>query len=97
VPLPLFLYLRGRGYKKDNRVGLQYDPNQNSISTCLFYIYSYRYNYLRHEQHVMVLWNLLDGGPSRSGPLLGPFEFLQGGTPGINPRQQPSSAWQVSR
>jgi hypothetical protein len=33
----------------------------------------------------MVLWNLLDGGPSHSGPLLGPSEFMQGGTPGTNP------------
>jgi hypothetical protein len=34
----------------------------------------------------MVLWNLLDGGLSHSGPLLGPSESLQDGTPGINPR-----------
>jgi hypothetical protein len=45
----------------------------------------------------MVLWNLLDGGPSHNRPLLGPFESLRGGTPGTNPRQQPPSAWQVSR
>jgi hypothetical protein len=37
----------------------------------------------------MVLWNLLDGGSSRSGPLLGPFESMWGGTPGTNPRQAP--------
>jgi hypothetical protein len=37
----------------------------------------------------MVLWNLLDGGLSRSGPLLGPFESMWGGTPGTNPRQAP--------
>jgi hypothetical protein len=45
----------------------------------------------------MVHWNLLNGGPSHSGPLVGPFESLRGGTPGTNPRQQPPSAWQVSR
>jgi hypothetical protein len=28
----------------------------------------------------MVLWNLIDGGPSPSRPLLGPFESMQGGT-----------------
>jgi hypothetical protein len=40
----------------------------------------------------MVLWNLLDGGPSHSGPLLEPSESMQGGTLGTNPRQQPLSA-----
>jgi hypothetical protein len=30
----------------------------------------------------MVLWNLLDGGPSRSGPLIGYFESIWGGTLG---------------
>jgi hypothetical protein len=44
----------------------------------------------------MVLWNLLDGGPSNSGPLLGPSESMQGGTLGTNTRQQLPSAWQVS-
>jgi hypothetical protein len=33
----------------------------------------------------IVLWILLDGGPSRSGPLLGSFESMQGGTLGTNP------------
>jgi hypothetical protein len=33
----------------------------------------------------MNLWNLLDGGSSHSGPLLGPFESMQGDTPGTNP------------
>jgi hypothetical protein len=37
----------------------------------------------------MVLWNLLDCGPSHSGSLLGPSESMRGGTPGTNPRQQP--------
>jgi hypothetical protein len=66
---------------------LQYDPNQDSISSCLFYIYFYRYNYLCLGEDAMVLWNLLDSGPSRSGPLLGTSESMQGGTPGTNPRQ----------
>jgi hypothetical protein len=45
----------------------------------------------------MVFRNLLKGGPSHCRPLLGPSESLRGGTPGTNPRQQPSSAWQVSK
>jgi hypothetical protein len=45
----------------------------------------------------MVLWNLLDGGLSHNGPLLGHFESMQGCTPGTNPCQQPPSAWQESR
>jgi hypothetical protein len=35
----------------------------------------------------MVLWNLLDGGPSHSAPLFGPSESMRGGTSGTNPRQ----------
>jgi hypothetical protein len=45
----------------------------------------------------MVLWNLLDGELSHSTPLLRPSESMQGGTPGTDPRQQPPSAWPVSR
>jgi hypothetical protein len=45
----------------------------------------------------MMLWNLLDGKPSHSGPLLGPSESMRVGTPGTNPHQQPSSVWQLSR
>jgi hypothetical protein len=45
----------------------------------------------------MVLWNLLDGGPNHSGPLLGLFESMRGGTTGTNPHQQPPSPWQVNR
>jgi hypothetical protein len=37
----------------------------------------------------MILWNLLDGGPSHSRPLLEPSESLCGGTPSTHPRQQP--------
>jgi hypothetical protein len=39
----------------------------------------------------MVLWNHLEGGPSRSGPLLGPSESIRGGTPCTNPCQQPQT------
>jgi hypothetical protein len=63
-----------------------------TLSTCLFYIYFYRYNFLLLGEHVMVFWNLLNGGPSHSGPLLGPSESVRGGTPDTNPRQQPPSA-----
>jgi hypothetical protein len=40
----------------------------------------------------MVLWNLLDGEPSHSEPLIGPSESMRGSTPGTNPHQQPPSA-----
>jgi hypothetical protein len=33
----------------------------------------------------IVIWNLLDGGLSHSGPLLGPPESMWGGTSGTNP------------
>jgi hypothetical protein len=33
----------------------------------------------------MVLWNLLDGEPSHSGPHLGTSESMRGGTPGTIP------------
>jgi hypothetical protein len=33
----------------------------------------------------MVLWNLLDGEPSHSEPLLGPFESMRGGATGQVP------------
>jgi hypothetical protein len=42
-------------------------------------------NYRRLGEHVMVLWNLLYGGLSRKGPLLGPSESLQGDILGTNP------------
>jgi hypothetical protein len=54
------------------------------------YIYFYRYNYLRLGEQAMVLWNLLDGGPSHSGPLIGPSESMQCGTLGTNPRHGPT-------
>jgi hypothetical protein len=37
----------------------------------------------------MVLWNLLDGGPSHREPLIGPSESMRDGTPSTNPRQGP--------
>jgi hypothetical protein len=37
----------------------------------------------------MVLWNLFDGGPNHSRPLLGPFESMWGDTLGTNPHQLP--------
>jgi hypothetical protein len=55
VPLPLLLYPRGRGYKEGKQSRLQHDPNQDSISTYLLYIYSYRYNYLHLGEHAMVI------------------------------------------
>jgi hypothetical protein len=45
----------------------------------------------------MVLCNLLDGGLSHSGPVLGLSKPMRGAIPGTNPRQQPLNAWQVSR
>jgi hypothetical protein len=35
----------------------------------------------------MIFWNLLDGGLSRSGPLIGHFESMRVGTLGTNPHQ----------
>jgi hypothetical protein len=66
---PSFYIQGGPGYKEGNRVGYNIIPIK-TISTCLFYIYSYRYNYLRLGEQAMVLWNLPDGGSSRSGPLV---------------------------
>jgi hypothetical protein len=51
----------------------------------------------------MVLWNILDGGPSHSGFLLGPSESIWGDTPGTNPRHMsapkpllmPNKFWQT--
>jgi hypothetical protein len=35
--------------------------------------------------HVLIFWNLLDGGPSHNRPLLGLSESVRGGTLGTNP------------
>jgi hypothetical protein len=35
-------------------VPVQHDSNHDSISTCLLYIYFYRYNYLCLGEHVLV-------------------------------------------
>jgi hypothetical protein len=48
------------------------------ISTYLFHIYFYRYNYLRLGEHTMVLWNLSDARTSNSGPILGHSESMRG-------------------
>jgi hypothetical protein len=76
---------------------LRHDTNQNSISTCLFYIYSDIYNFRCLGEHVMVFCNLLDGGLSHNRLLHEPSESLRGGTLGTNPHQQPPSGWQVGR
>jgi hypothetical protein len=43
----------------------------------------------------MALWNLPDGGLNYSEPLLGPFEYMQGGTLSTNPHHLVASvtAW----
>jgi hypothetical protein len=43
VPLPLLLYLRGVRLQGRLLSWLQHDPNQDYISTYLFYIYFYRH------------------------------------------------------
>jgi hypothetical protein len=41
---------------REDRVGYNIIPIMTlSLATCLFYIYSYRYNYLRLGEHVMVI------------------------------------------
>jgi hypothetical protein len=87
MPLSLFLYLWGRGYKECKRVSYNIDLNQYYISTCLFYIYFYRYNYLCIGEHVVVFWSLSDGGLSRNRLLLKHSKFVWNGTLDTNPRQ----------
>jgi hypothetical protein len=53
-----------------------------TISTCLFYIYFYTYNYVRLGEHTMVHWKLLEGGPSDRDPSLG-FLSLCGVVPWV--------------
>jgi hypothetical protein len=86
VPLPLFLYLSGQGYKKGNRVSYDMILIRTLSLLYLFYIYFYRYNYICLEKHIMIFWNFLDGGPSRNRPLLEPFESLRDGIPGTHAR-----------
>jgi hypothetical protein len=38
----------------------------------------------------MIIWKLLNGGSSHSGPLLEPSESMRGGTLGSNPRHMVS-------
>jgi hypothetical protein len=49
VSLTLFLYPRGSRLQGIYLSRLQYDLSYDSISTYLFYIYFYRYNYLHIE------------------------------------------------
>jgi hypothetical protein len=92
LPLPLFFIQGGRGYKEGNRVGYNMIPIRTlSLLAYFTHIYIYIYNYLLLGEHVMVLWNLLDGESSYSRPLLRPFESMRGGTPSTNHHQYPSS------
>jgi hypothetical protein len=70
VPLPLLLYLRGRGVKESNRVGYNMIPIR-TLSLLAYFIDIYIYNHLCLREHVMIIYNLLDGGPSHSESLLG--------------------------
>jgi hypothetical protein len=54
VPLSSFYIQGGRSYKEGNRGGYNMIPIR-TLSTYLFYIYFYRYNYLHHREHTMVL------------------------------------------
>jgi hypothetical protein len=59
-----------------------------TLSLLVYFTYIfYRYNYLRLGEDAMVLWNLLNGGLSHRGPLLGLSESMRGSTLGTNPRQ----------
>jgi hypothetical protein len=51
VPLPLLLYPSGARLQGRQPSRLQHDSNQDSISTCLFY----RYSYLRIGEHAIEL------------------------------------------
>jgi hypothetical protein len=83
---PHFIY---KGVKVTSKVteSVTHDPNYDSISICLFYIYFYRYNYLCLEDYVMCICNLLDCEPSRSGSILRPSESMRSGILGTNPHQ----------
>jgi hypothetical protein len=66
-----------------------------SLLVYYIYIYIYRHNYQRLGEHTVVLWNLLNGVPSHSAPLLGPSESMRGGTPGTNPRHHTTTTPEV--
>jgi hypothetical protein len=50
-------FISGGGVRLQGRQlsQLQHDPIQDSISTCLIYIFFYKYNYLRLREHAMIL------------------------------------------
>jgi hypothetical protein len=45
----------------------------------------------------MVLWNLLNAGPSHSGPLLVPYESMWVGTPGTKPCHDLTTSKRMNR
>jgi hypothetical protein len=79
VSLPLL-------YKEGNRVDYNMIPIM-TLSLLTYFTYVFIDIIICLGEHTMVLWNLLDSGPSLSGPLLGPSESMRGCTPGTNPRQ----------
>jgi hypothetical protein len=93
VSLIFLLYLRGCGYKEDNQVSY----NMILIRTLYLFV-NYIYIFMDiiiyvMERQAMLIWNLLDGGPSRRRPLLRYFESMCDVTSGINPHQQPLCVW----
>jgi hypothetical protein len=82
VLLPILLYQGGEVIRKVTESVITY-PSYDSISSCI-YFYKYNYLHLGGARHGPLIF--LDGGLSHSEPLLGSSGFVQGGTPGINPR-----------
>jgi hypothetical protein len=60
-----------------------------TLSSLAYFTYIFIDIFLYFGKHVMVFWNLLDGGPNRNGLLIGPSESLRDGIPDTNPRQHP--------
>jgi hypothetical protein len=95
MSLPLLLYARGRGYNEGNRVGY----NMILIRTLSLLDY-FTYIFI---DIIIYAWGSTTWSSGifwmvgHSRPLLWSSESMWGGTPGTNPRQQPPSAWQVSR
>jgi hypothetical protein len=83
-----FYILSGWGYKEANQVGYNVITIM-TLSLLAYYIYIFIDIILCLGEHITVFWNLLNGGPSHSEPLLGSSESLWDGTRGTNPRQQP--------
>jgi hypothetical protein len=84
---PSFYIQGGRDYKEGNRVGYNMIPIRILYLPVYFTYISIDIDIYTLGEHDMVLWNLLNDGSSRIGPLLGPFESMRGGTLGTNPRQ----------